>query len=63
MGDNLVVGHLIVDTHAVLGIADGIIDIAVETAVGDLLGILTAQALDLLHRGTTLDQTRGDLGF
>ena len=63
MGDYLIIGHLIIDTHAILGVTNGIIDIAVETAVGDLLGILTAQALDLLHRSTTLDQTRGNLRF
>ena len=63
MGDYLIIGHFIIDTHAILGVTNGVIDIAVETAVGDLLGILTAQALDLLHRGTTLDQTRGNLGF
>ena len=63
MGDNLVVGHLIVGAHTVLGIADGIIDGIVKAALGNLAGILATDALNLLHRGPALQQPGGNLGL
>ena len=60
-GDNLVVDHLVVGAHPVLGIANGIIDGIVKAALGNLTGILATDALDLLHRGSALHQTGGNL--
>ena len=61
MGHNVVVVRLMVGTHAILHITNGIIDITVQPLLGNLTGILAAQLLNLCHRGSFLQQARGNV--
>ena len=63
MGCYCIIFRLIVSAHTGLGIANGIVDGIIHTALGYLLGILASDALNLSHGCSLLHKAGSNLRF